>query len=169
MTLPNERTRAVVELAREVQALAPYLHGSTETVRVPRETLRRLYGWLRHYPTPLDMATTAKLASRLWAATPCTTTTEPTITHNPMHTTEPLALKSNEGLGSLPEDALRQQAFVILSRLQSGTEDVVRLDAALAAVTAERERIGAALLKMHERDGHRHNYWLCAWRELYGA
>ena len=31
-------------------------------------------------------------------------------------------------------------AFSILSPLQSGTEDVVRLDAALAAVAAERER-----------------------------
>ena len=40
----------------------------------------------------------------------------------------------------LPEDALKQQAFLILSRLRSCTEDVVRLDAALAAVAAERER-----------------------------
>lgn len=39
-----------------------------------------------------------------------------------------------------PEDELRRQAFLILSRLQSGTEDVVRLDVALAAVAAERER-----------------------------
>lgn len=56
----------------------------------------------------------------------------------------PGALGSNDGLGPLPEDALRQQAFLILSRLQSGTEDVVRLDAALAAVAAERERWRAA-------------------------
>lgn len=39
-----------------------------------------------------------------------------------------------------PEDALRMGAFTILSRLQSGTEDVVRLDVALAAVAMERER-----------------------------
>ena len=42
------------------------------------------------------------------------------------------------------EDTLHQASFVILSRLQSGTEDVVRLDVALAAVAAavakERER-----------------------------
>lgn len=56
----------------------------------------------------------------------------------------PGALGSNDGLGPLPEDALRQQAFLILSRLQSGTEDVVRLDAALAAVAEERERWRAA-------------------------
>jgi len=41
--------------------------------------------------------------------------------------------------------------------------------AAEARVAAERERIGDWLLKMHERDGHRHNYWMCAWSELYGA
>ena len=39
-----------------------------------------------------------------------------------------------------PEDTLRQHSFVILGRLQSGTEDVVNLDVALAAVAAERER-----------------------------
>jgi len=39
-----------------------------------------------------------------------------------------------------PEDRLRAASFLILSRLQSGTEDVVRLDDALAAVAAERER-----------------------------
>lgn len=38
-----------------------------------------------------------------------------------------------------PEDILRQHSFVILGRLQSGTEDVVNLDVALAAVAAERE------------------------------
>ena len=41
-------------------------------------------------------------------------------------------------------DSLRAESFTILSRLQSGTEEVVRLDAALAAVAAavaaERER-----------------------------
>ena len=45
------------------------------------------------------------------------------------------------------EDTLHQASFVILSRLQSGTEDVVRLDVALAAVAAavakERERCAA--------------------------
>jgi hypothetical protein len=38
------------------------------------------------------------------------------------------------------EDALRMGAFTILSRLQSGTEEVVRLDAALEALAMERER-----------------------------
>lgn len=68
----------------------------------------------------------------------------------------PGALGSNDGLGPLPEDALRQQAFLILSRLQSGTEDVVRLDAALAAVAAERERCAGACddeARLWEADG----------------
>lgn len=67
MTLPNERTRAVVELAKEVKALAPYLHGRSETVRVPRETLRRLHSWLRHYPMPSELTMTAESAPHLWA------------------------------------------------------------------------------------------------------
>lgn len=67
MTLPQERTRAVIELAREIQALAPYMHGKSETVRVPREALRRLLGWLRHYPMPVELTMTAKAAPHLWA------------------------------------------------------------------------------------------------------
>lgn len=68
----------------------------------------------------------------------------------------PGALDPNDGLGPPPEDALRQQAFSILSPLQSGTEDVVRLDAALAAVAAERERceaLEAALRAVHDYAG----------------
>lgn len=51
-----------------------------------------------------------------------------------------------------PEDTLRQHSFVILGRLQSGTEDVVNLDVALAAVAAERERWTEAV--MGELDGN---------------
>ena len=53
----------------------------------------------------------------------------------------------------LPEDALRRQAFLILSRLQSGTENVVRLEDALTAVAAERER-WAARVEEAFRDGY---------------
>jgi hypothetical protein len=49
-----------------------------------------------------------------------------------------------------------------------GFHEAAREVAALTR-TAERERLSAYLLKMHERDGARHNYWLCAWRELFGA
>jgi hypothetical protein len=57
MTLPNERTRAVIQMAREVQDLAPYMHGKSDTVRVPREALRRLHACLRHYPAQIDRLT----------------------------------------------------------------------------------------------------------------
>jgi hypothetical protein len=67
MTLPNERTRAVVEMGREVQTFAPYAYGSSETVRVPREKIRRLLGWLRHYPMPCEISWTAERAPDLWA------------------------------------------------------------------------------------------------------
>lgn len=67
MTLPQERTRAVIELAKEIQALGPYTHGKSEHVRVPREALRRLLGWLRHYPMPVELTMTAEAAPHLWA------------------------------------------------------------------------------------------------------
>lgn len=67
MTLPNERTRAVNAIAREILDLAPYLHGKSETVRVPRERLRRLHAWLRHYPLPSELTMTALVAPDLWA------------------------------------------------------------------------------------------------------
>jgi hypothetical protein len=67
MTLPNERTRAVNEMARAVMALAPYLHGQSNTVRVPRDNLRGLHALLRHYPTPQDLAMTAKKCPELWS------------------------------------------------------------------------------------------------------
>lgn len=43
------------------------------------------------------------------------------------------------------ENTLHQASFVILSRLQSGTENVVRLDVALAAVAAANARWESAL------------------------
>lgn len=67
MTLPSERTRAVVEMANEVLDLRQYLAGRGETARVPREKLRRLHHWLRHYPMPSELDQTAMLAPHLWA------------------------------------------------------------------------------------------------------
>lgn len=67
MTVPHERTRAVLELAKEVQLLAPYMHGKGATVRIPRESLTRLHGWLRHYPSPCEITMTADKCPDLWA------------------------------------------------------------------------------------------------------
>jgi hypothetical protein len=67
MTLPDERTRAVNEMGRAALELIPFANGESATVRVPRETLKKLIGWLRHYPTPHDMAMTGKACPSLWA------------------------------------------------------------------------------------------------------
>jgi hypothetical protein len=45
----------VNELGRAVLGLAPYLHGKSNTVRVPRALLRSLHGWMRHYPMPIEL------------------------------------------------------------------------------------------------------------------
>jgi hypothetical protein len=68
MTTPNERSRAVVEMAREVRRLELYMHGNGDTVRVPREALRRLYALLRHYPMPSELTVTAQRVPELWCA-----------------------------------------------------------------------------------------------------
>jgi hypothetical protein len=54
-------------MARAVMALAPYLRGQSNTVRVPRDKLRELHALLRHYPTPQDLAMTAKKCPKLWS------------------------------------------------------------------------------------------------------
>ena len=67
MTTPSERTRAVNEAGRAIMAFAPYLHGKTDTVRIPRALIRELHHWLRHYPTPFELDMTAQRAPELWA------------------------------------------------------------------------------------------------------
>jgi nucleoid-associated protein YejK len=52
-------------------------------------------------------------------------TTEPTITHNPMHTTEPLALRLSEGLGpAVPEreNAEERYCYQMLAELRKSYE-----------------------------------------------
>ena len=67
MTTPAERTRAVIELGIAVRELAPYTYGRTPTVRVPREHLRVLLRWLRHYPTPSELWMTGQTTPYLWS------------------------------------------------------------------------------------------------------
>ena len=67
MTTPTERTRAVIELAADLRRfLTAYANGSGETVRVHRNDLRQLAGWLRHYPMPHELDTTAEALPQLW-------------------------------------------------------------------------------------------------------
>jgi len=67
VTLPNERTRAVLGMEQAVKALAPYATGRTWCARVPRDLIRELQHWLKHYPTCYDISITAERAPDLWA------------------------------------------------------------------------------------------------------
>lgn len=71
MTLPHERTRAVLALEAEVHELAQLLQRSKAAkVAVPRERLRALAGWLRHYPTSFDIARSAEALPDVWGPPP---------------------------------------------------------------------------------------------------
>lgn len=66
MTTPQERTRAVNQVGIAIVDLSQYAIGRSVTARVPREKLRHLYQWLRHYPTPSELSMTAEAAPHLW-------------------------------------------------------------------------------------------------------
>lgn len=76
MTLPDERTRAVLQMAE--CALAVYRTvspvicpgGATGTVTVSAQALTDLVRTLRHYPTAYDLAQSARAAPEIWAAPP---------------------------------------------------------------------------------------------------
>jgi len=84
---------------------------------------------------------------------------------------KPGALSSTEGLGPLPKPVHYWQEDVpvrfgpLLHPLYSAQQT---LEYGARERAAERERIRAALLAMHERDKHRHNYWAFAANELCG-
>ena len=56
MTMPNERTRAVLYTEQFLVALL----NAAETPRVPLEVRRRAARCLRHYPHPYEMKQAAK-------------------------------------------------------------------------------------------------------------
>ena len=62
MTVPTERTRAVLD-AREFLFRLIDPAGISRIPSVVREEARNL---LRHYPTPLDMETTARATRGIW-------------------------------------------------------------------------------------------------------
>jgi hypothetical protein len=70
MTLPQERSLAVVKVCVAVMALRPYTAGKSKTVRVPREELRQLIGLLKHYPWPIDIDRAAELAPEVFGKFP---------------------------------------------------------------------------------------------------
>lgn len=55
MTLPIERTNAILNTETRVKMLTPYIHGETEAVRVPRDLLRQIVLGLKHYPTRFEL------------------------------------------------------------------------------------------------------------------
>lgn len=67
MTLPDQRTRAVLSLSDQVLALMPYLRGTGPGALVPRGVLQDLLRTLRHYPTTYDLARSAEAAPDIWA------------------------------------------------------------------------------------------------------
>ena len=67
MTTPAERTRAVLGMAQAAHALSQHAHGDSASALVPRELLQALQGWLRHYPSPVELNITARECPGLWA------------------------------------------------------------------------------------------------------
>ena len=67
MTTTDERTRAVLGMAQSARALARYTHGDSANALVPRELLQALQGWLRHYPSRVELNITARECPGLWA------------------------------------------------------------------------------------------------------
>jgi hypothetical protein len=69
MTLPHERTRAVMRADRAIQELLPYVlraERGAKHVRVPREVLRLFYRLLKHYPTGYDLELSAIKCPKVW-------------------------------------------------------------------------------------------------------
>lgn len=66
MTVPTERTRAVIKLGEAVTELVPLINRRGDYVRVEKETIRNLVRWLRHYPTVGDMAMSADYLPEIW-------------------------------------------------------------------------------------------------------
>ena len=62
MTLPDERYRAIEELGNAIRKLNAYTHGKGRCAMVPREEIKALVGWLRHYPTSYDLEQMAQKA-----------------------------------------------------------------------------------------------------------
>lgn len=67
MTLPEQRTRAVLAAYQAILALARYTHGDLDAkVRVPRALLSQALQTLRHYPTQFDLKVSAEKLPEIW-------------------------------------------------------------------------------------------------------
>ena len=66
MTLPRERTRAVLGMAAAVADLGLYARKKSDRVVVPRELLLRAVQCLRHYPTNFDLLIASQHDPDMW-------------------------------------------------------------------------------------------------------
>lgn len=71
MTLPIERSRAVLDMEYNVLALKSYTvrkTGNQTFAKVPLQLLDNVQRCLRHYPTKLDIEQSAKHAPMVWGS-----------------------------------------------------------------------------------------------------
>lgn len=68
MTLPHERARAVLGMRSAMLRLTAKMpREGAKTARVDANAMREVVGWLRHYPTALDVEMLARAAPDLMA------------------------------------------------------------------------------------------------------
>jgi len=67
MTIPIERSRAVVNMREAAIALIPYFsRGTGDNVLVPKMLLEALVSSLRHYPGDFDLEESATKLPKIW-------------------------------------------------------------------------------------------------------
>ena len=67
MTLPDQRTRAVLAACQVILALRGYTHGDPDrSALVPRALLIQALQTLRHYPTRYDLKVSAEKLPEIW-------------------------------------------------------------------------------------------------------
>ena len=69
MTLPTERTNAVVNMELFVRELASFLgphNEQREKIMIPRELVKNIVRCLRHYPSLYEMQVSAEKCPEIW-------------------------------------------------------------------------------------------------------
>lgn len=67
MTLPNERTRAVLNVEKEARRLHDaYCWRGATFANIPREEWLNFMRLFRHYPTSFDLSESARKCPEIW-------------------------------------------------------------------------------------------------------
>lgn len=66
MTVPRERTKAVVMMGRLVEELIPHANKKAPNVLIPRDLICQIVACLRHYPGKAEIDMTAEKVPDLW-------------------------------------------------------------------------------------------------------